>query len=322
MATSLGYFLLKGGHLKYLVTGGAGFIGSNLVARLRGYGHDVRVLDDLSTGLASNLDGLGAELVVGSVTDPALLADVTDGVSAVVHLAARGSVPRSIADPAATHEVNATGTLNVLMNARNSGAYVIVASSSSVYGANTALPKSEQMWMQPLSPYGASKLAAEAYAMSFQEVYKLDVLVTRFFNVYGPHQRPDHDYAAVIPKFAYAALQGECLKIHGDGKQSRDFTYVDSVIDVLVRALDRRLVHDRPVNVAFGSPHSVLDIVNGIRSMLRPDVLTEFVGARVGDVLHSQNEPLLLHQLFPDVQEVPLDEGLRRTFEWLSAAQQ
>lgn len=309
----------KGAHMRYLVTGGAGFIGSNLVARLVGEGHQVRVLDDLSTGLASNLEGLAAELIVGTFTDTAVLAEAARGTDAIVHLGARGSVPRSIAHPVATHEVNATGTLNVLMAAREIGAYVILASSSSVYGENAALPKREEMWMQPMSPYAASKLAAEGYAMAFRKVYGLEVLVTRFFNVYGPKQRPDHDYAAVIPKFAYAAMHHQPIQVHGDGKQSRDFTFVDSVVDLLTDASRRRLVHDRPVNVAFGAPHTVLDIVEGLEGLLGHELDVQFVDARAGDVPHSQNDPELLRTLFPGVCEVPLADGLRRTYEWLMA---
>lgn len=303
-----------------LVTGGAGFIGSNLVERLSRLGHEVRVLDDLSTGLRSNLDGLRTELIVGSFTNPHLLAEVASGVECIVHLGARGSVPRSIADPVATHEVNATGTLNVLMAALAVGAHVIVASSSSVYGENVTLPKQEEMWMQPMSPYGASKLAAESYTMAFQKVYGLEALVTRFFNVYGPKQRPDHDYAAVIPKFAYAALHGKPIQVHGDGKQSRDFTYVASVVDLLKSAVERRLTHDRPVNVAFGNPYTVLDVVEGLETIVGQEIATEFVAARAGDVPHSANDPELLKQLFPDVAEVPLAVGLRKTYDWLSAA--
>lgn len=299
------------------MTGGAGFIGSNLVVRLCEAGHQVRVLDDLSTGLSSNLKGLPVELVVGSVTNEALLREVSSDVDAIVHLGARGSVPRSIAEPMATHSVNATGTLNVLSAALEQGAYVIVASSSSVYGANAELPKSEEMWMQPLSPYAASKLSAEGYAMAFQAVYGLRVLVFRFFNVYGPRQRPDHDYAAVIPKFAYAALRGDRLQIHGDGKQSRDFTFVDSVTEVLVEALRRQTTHTTPVNLAFGVAHSVLDVVDELEVILETRLNLDFMDARTGDVPHSHNDPSLLTALFPDVAAVTLNDGLRRTIDWL-----
>ena len=306
--------------MRYLVTGGAGFVGSNLVDRLVQDGHVVRVLDDLSTGLASNLDGLDVDFQVGSFTDTAVLARAAEGVDGIVHLGARGSVPRSVEHPVATHDVNATGTLNVLMAARETGAYVIVASSSSVYGENAALPKREEMWMQPMSPYAASKLAAEGYAMAFRKVYGLDVLVTRFFNVYSPKQRPDHDYAAVIPKFAYAAMHGQRFQVHGDGKQSRDFTYVGSVVELLCSALERRLSNDRPVNVAFGVPHTVLDIVEELERLVGHELDPEFVPARIGDVPHSQNDPVLLRELFPAVHEVPLAEGMARTYAWLQEA--
>ena len=300
-----------------LVTGGAGFIGSNLVHRLSNDGVRVRVLDDLSTGLLSNLDGADVEVVIGSITDPDMLARCTQGVDSIVHLAARGSVPRSIADPQATHDVNATGTLNVLQVAREVGTHVIVASSSSVYGENLALPKAEEMWCQPMSPYGASKLAAESYAMSFRNVYGMDVLTLRFFNVYGPKQRPDHDYAAVIPRFAYSALTGAPLHIHGDGLQSRDFTYVDSVVDLISDALSRGVQHDRPVNVAFGVRHTIMDVVRALESNVGHSVDLVYDPPRMGDVEHSENNPQLMHSLFPSVEPIALTEGISRTIAWL-----
>ena len=203
--------------MRILVTGGAGFIGSNLVRALLARGDEVVVLDDFSTGLESNLTGLQVSLVRGSIEDALTVESAIAGCAAVVHLAARGSVPRSIEDTVATHSVNATGTLNVLQAARAANAHVLLSSSSSVYGANLALPKREAMWMQPISPYGASKMAAESYALAFQEVYGLNVLVLRLFNVYGPGQRHDHAYAAVIPKFAWSALHHDCVEVHGDG---------------------------------------------------------------------------------------------------------
>jgi len=173
-------------------------------------------------------------------------------MDAVVHLGARGSVPRSVAHPVATHEVNATGTLNVLEAARLENAYVVMSSSSSVFGANPLLPKIERTWTQPLSPYAASKLAGEGYMLGYQASYGMPTLVLRFFNVFGPWQRPDHDYAAVVPKWLWKAMTGQAIEVHGDGTQTRDFTYVDSVVDVLVDALERRVSLDSPVNLAFG----------------------------------------------------------------------
>jgi UDP-glucose 4-epimerase len=304
--------------MRVLITGGAGFIGSNLARALAHRGDEVAVLDDLSTGLVSNLDGVDATLIEGTIGDAATVARAIQGADAVVHLAARGSVPRSIEDPAATHDVNATGTLRVLEAARSTGAHVVFSSSSSVYGVNTALPKAEEMWTQPMSPYGASKLAAESYAMAFRQVYGLDVLALRFFNVYGPLQRPDHDYAAVIPKFAWLARAGQPLTVHGDGEQTRDFTHVDSVVAVLSSALDRRLSWDRPVNLAFGAAISVNGVV-GAREQQRgtaPTIVHE--PGRKADVRDSLNNPALLRELFPEVAPVDFSSGLASVLDWMA----
>lgn len=302
--------------MSVLVTGGAGFIGANLVRALLAGGVEVRVLDDFSTGLRSNLDGLVVDVVEGTIEDSAVVQAACEGVTAVVHLAARGSVPRSVAEPVATHAVNDTGTVNVLMGAREVGAQVLFASSSSVYGVNAELPKREEMWTQPMSPYGASKLAAESYAMSFRQVYDLPVLCLRFFNVYGPWQRPDHDYAAVIPRFAWRAVRGEPLTVFGDGGQTRDFTHVDSVVQVLVDAIQRRLSWDRPVNLAFGDCVSVNDVVDQLRVQVGP-VTVEYLDPRPGDIPHSRNDPALLHTLFPDAAAVPFPDGLASTLAWI-----
>jgi UDP-glucose 4-epimerase len=304
-----------------LVTGGAGFIGSTLAHSLSARGDSVRVIDDLSTGLAPNLDGTSAELVVGSFTDPEVLDSCLADVTSIVHLGARGSVPRSVADPVGTHLANATGTLTVLEAARRIGAHVVFSSSSSVYGANSALPKREEMWGQPLSPYGASKLAAESYCLAYRQVYGMDVLALRFFNVYGPRQRADHDYAAVIPKFAWAALQGEPLVVHGDGEQTRDFTHVDSVVRILVDALDRRVSWDRPVNLAFGDRVTVNGIAAEIGRQLERELEVVHAPARPGDVRDSRNDPALLLSLFPgEAVPVPFGEGIETVLAWMSAA--
>ena len=303
-----------------LVTGGAGFIGANLCrALVSGPGaRPVVVLDDLSTGRAENLAGLdGVELVEGSILDAALLARVTAGVGAVVHLAARASVPRSLEDPAATHAVNATGTLAVLEAVRHAGGRpVIVASSSSVYGANTTLPASEDLTPAPLSPYAASKLAAESYALSYARSFGLPVLVFRFFNVFGPRQPAGHAYAAVVPAFLDAALAGRRLPVHGDGRQTRDFTFVDSVVSVLGDALTRGVTAPGPVNLAFGGRASLLDLTDALSSVLGRQLELEFGPARQGDVRHSQADQTRLRGLFPDIEPVPLSVGLRVTAEW------
>ena len=303
--------------MRVLVTGGAGFIGTNLVHRLLAGGHEAVVFDDFSTGLESNLAGLDVRVQQGSLVDPDAVARAATGVDAIVHLAARGSVPRSIEFPVATHQVNATGTLNVLEAARGHGTHVVMSSSSSVYGANPMLPKVERTWTQPLSPYAASKLAGEGYMLGYQASYGLPTLVFRFFNVFGPWQRPDHDYAAVVPKWLWRAMTGQVIEVHGDGTQTRDFTYVDSVVDVLIESLNGRVTLDTPVNLAFGRRHSLLDLLQRIEALLGTSLKVEFLPPRVGDVRNSENDPGLLRSVFPSVEPVDLDPALETTAEWL-----
>jgi len=303
--------------MEILVTGGAGFIGSNLVRRLLSSGHSVRILDDLSTGLLTNLDGLDVDFRLGSITDLDTVQASADGVDSVVHLAARGSVARSIAEPQETHAVNATGTLNVLEAARVHSAHIVVASSSSVYGSNEKLPKDEQDWTQPLSPYGASKLAAESYALSYQEVFGVKTLVLRFFNVYGPFQRPDHDYAAVIPKFAWSALTGRALEIHGDGEQSRDFTHVDVVVDVIYDALVNTRFSSRPINLALGDSTTVNEVADELERSLGIPLSRNYGPPRSGDIRASMNNPARLKEFFPTIQNICFRDGLQSVVQWL-----
>jgi UDP-glucose 4-epimerase len=309
------------------VTGGAGFIGANLcraLARLDGVGQ-ILVLDDLSTGRTENIDDLpGVKLVEGSILDREVVDHVLADAHAVVHLAARPSVPRSLLDPVATHEANASGTLSILEGARRRDPaqrpQVIVASSSSVYGANPRLPKREDMVPLPRSPYAASKLAGEAYALAYAESFGLPVLVFRFFNVFGPLQAADHAYAAVVPAFVSAALEGRPLTVHGDGTQTRDFTFIGSVVAVLVDAVGRRVTHDTPVNLAFGSRVSLLELIDALEAVLGRSLPREHTQPRPGDVAHSQADQALLRSLFPTVEAVPLDEGLRLTVDWARSA--
>ncbi len=304
--------------MRLLVTGAAGFIGSHVVERWAREGEAVGI-DDLSTGSLDNLDGIDVDLVQGSILDHDALRTAMDGVDAVVHLAARPSVPRSIVDPVASHEANATGTMRVLEAARANGRnpLVIVASSSSVYGANPELPKHEGMMPMPVSPYAASKLATEQYTLAWQHSYGLPTLPFRFFNVFGPRQAPGHAYAAVVPAFVAAALAGEPLTVHGDGLQSRDFTYVGTVTEVILDAVRRRVTHDQPVNLAFGTRTTLLEVIALLEELLGHRVAVDHVEPRAGDVRHSQADNHSLRSLFPDVRAVPLDEGLEATIRWL-----
>jgi len=302
---------------RIVVTGGAGFIGANLSRCLLEAGHRVVVLDDLSTGRTANLRGLDVELVEGSIVDRTLVRRVLVGAECVVHLAARGSVPRSLAEPLATYEANATGTAEVLEAARLAEVgHVVVASSSSVYGANPILPKHEDLAPAPISPYGASKLLSEALALVYQRSFGMPVLALRFFNVFGPLQPADHDYAAVIPRFLDAALAKEPVEIHGDGRQTRDFTYVETVVRLIAEAVHQRTTSAGPVNLAFGSQISLLDVLDRLELLLGAPIARRHVAARVGDVRHSQADPTRLLQLFPSFVPHPFEDGLEETLAW------
>ncbi len=307
--------------MKVVVTGGAGFIGANLCRHLSTLDDVDRVVafDDLSTGFASNLDGEDAELAEATFLDRPALESAVDGAAAIVHLGARPSVPRSVTDPVASHDANATGTLNVLEAARGAldgGAHVIVASSSSVYGANPTLPKHEHLATRPMSPYAASKLATESYALAWQHSYGLPTLAFRFFNVFGPLQAAGHAYAAVVPAFVSAALAGEPLQVHGDGTQSRDFTYVDTVCAVIGDAVSRRLSDPDPVNLAFGTRTNLLEVISLLEELLGHPLAVEHTEPRVGDVPHSQAANDRLVELFPEVEPVDLRTGLAATIDW------
>lgn len=304
---------------KVVVTGGAGFIGANLCRML--LAHDgigeVRVLDDLSTGRPENLADLDLSLQVGSITDPEALDRVMAGADTVVHLAARGSVPRSVADPVATHRTNVGGTVQVLEACRRHDAMpLVLASSSSVYGNDRASPNREDQAPMPASPYAATKLAAEQHALAWQRTYDLPVLALRFFNVYGPLQPADHPYAAVIPRFVDAALAGQPLEIHGDGHQSRDFTFVDTVTQVLTEAVVTGLSCPTPVNLAFGEPCDLLGLIDRLEVLLGRSVQRVHTEPRAGDVRHSAADSGRLVALVPGVEPIDLETGLAATVEW------
>jgi len=306
--------------VRVLVTGAAGFIGSHICERLatRTDIDEVVGLDDLSTGSIRNLDGIAVRLVEGSILDAEALAEAIRDVDSIVHLAARPSVPRSIEDPVASHEANTVGTMRVLEAARHlNDSHVIVASSSSVYGSNPTLPKHEMLATLPVSPYAASKLATEQYTLAWQKSFGLRTLAFRFFNVYGPRQAPGHAYAAVVPAFADAALRGEPLQVHGDGTQSRDFTYVGTLTDVIVDAIVRRVSHDTAVNLAFGTRVTLNEVIERLASIVGTSLAVDNVASRAGDVPHSQADNALLRSLFPGVQPVDLDVGLSATVDWM-----
>ena len=303
----------------YLVTGGAGFIGSHICERLLKEGHSVRVLDNFFSGKESNLKDLGGEvdLARGDIRDSQFVADAMKGVHVVFHEAALGSVPRSVADPITTHDVNMTGTLNVLLAARDTGVKrVVYASSSSVYGETQELPKHEGITPQPLSPYALSKLAGEHYISVFNHVYGFEAVALRYFNIFGPRQDPESQYAAVIPKFVTALLEGKPPVIYGDGLQSRDFTYVENVVEANLLASEADAVAGRAFNVACGGRYSLLELLDKMKQILGSDIQPVHEPARAGDVRDSQASIEAARSSFGYQVKVDFDEGLRRTVEW------
>jgi nucleoside-diphosphate-sugar epimerase len=308
----------------YLVTGGAGFIGSNIVEALVTSGAAVRVLDNLANGKRENLAAFGdrVEWIEGDIRDPSVCKRAVSGASVVLHLAALGSVPRSIADPATSNDVNVTGTLNVLIAARDAGVKrVVFSSSSSVYGENPALPKREDLATLPISPYAVSKLAAESYTRVFSKVYGVETVSLRYFNVFGPRQRADSPYAAVIPLFLQSALDGRPLPINGDGLQSRDFTYVTNVVRANLLAATVPGVAGATYNIACGERYSLLDIVDALAEAAGRSLTRDHRPPRAGDVRHSQADISAAASDLGYRVEVGFREGLAMTWRAFLAAQ-
>jgi UDP-glucose 4-epimerase len=301
--------------MRALVTGGAGFLGSHLVERLVTDGHDVRVLDDLSTGDRGSVH-VAAELLVGDVADADAVARAIASTDVVFHLAAHRAVARSLDEPLSTDRANTHGTLTVLTAARDAGvARVVSASSSSVYGDADRRPTPESAPLRPRSPYAVSKLAGEHYCRVFAELFALTTVSLRYFNAFGPRQRPDSAYATVVPLFARALLDGVAPQVHGDGLQSRDFTFVDDVIDATVAAaLAPDLVACGAYNVAGGAPVSLLELLDAMAAVLGVDPPEPIhVEARAGDVRHTHADVTAAAADLGWKAQVGLDEGLRRT---------
>jgi len=275
---------------RYLVTGGGGFIGSHVVDELLRRGHEVKVLDNFSTGRRQNLAHVAGdvELVEGDVRSYERANTAVKGVDAVIHLAALPSVPRSVQDPLTTTEVNVIGTLNVLLASRDHGVRrVVLASSSSVYGANNFLPKHEELIPHPISPYGVSKLAAEQYAMAFNAVYGLETVALRYFNVFGPRQDPNSQYSGVVALFLRLATEGGQPTVCGDGTQTRDFTYVSNVVDATLLAATAPKASGSVLNIGCGASYSVLDLIAAIERATGRSMEPRFAPDRPGDVKHS-----------------------------------
>ena len=300
--------------MKVLVTGGAGFIGTNLTLNLLSSGYEVKVFDDLSTGLKANIPK-DADFVNASILEASQIDKAIKDCEVVVHLGARGSVPRSIKDPIATHNVNATGTLNVLEAARNSQCHYIFSSSSSVYGSNMILPKNEDMVLRPITPYAASKMSGEALSLGYAKSYGLAVSTFRFFNIFGPWQRPDHEYAAVLPKWISKCIKGDEIEIFGDGEQTRDFTYVGTVIKIITNCISNKVLHPEPVNLAYGNNISLNQVIHLLKNSF-PDLKVKYLPPRDGDVLHSKNDPKLVQSLYPNVNVEKFETSLQETINW------
>ena len=300
--------------MKVLVTGGAGFVGTNLALNLLEHGYDVKIFDDLSTGLEQNIPK-DTEFINASILDTNKLKNAIKACDVVVHLGARGSVPRSIKDPIATHDVNSSGTLNVLEAARSSGSHYIFSSSSSVYGSNMTLPKSENMVLRPLTPYAASKMSGEALSLAYAKSYELPVSTFRFFNIFGPWQRPDHEYAAVLPKWISKCLKGDEIEIFGDGLQTRDFTYVGTVVNIILSCISKKILHPEPVNLAYGNNISLNQVLE-IMKFNFPTLNVKYLPPRKGDVLYSKNDPKLIKTLYPDITRDKFEVSLQKTIDW------
>ena len=306
----------------YLVTGGAGFIGSHLAEELVRRGHRVRVLDNLSTGKRHNLEHLPAvEFVEGDLADPAFCARAVQGTEYVLHQAAIPSVPRSVLDPVASNRANIDGSLNILVAARDAGVRRLVyAGSSSAYGDTPTLPKREDMATNPLSPYALQKLVAEQYCQMFTRLYGLETVTIRYFNVFGPRQDPGSPYSGVISLFATALLEGRQPTIYGDGGQTRDFTYVANVVDGVLRACDVPDASGEVINVATGSRISLNELLHTMNRIVGTSISATYVEARAGDVRDSQADIAKAQALLGYAPSVGLEAGLRLTLDWCGAA--
>jgi nucleoside-diphosphate-sugar epimerase len=308
--------------MKYLVTGGAGFIGSNIVEELVRRGQSVTVLDDLSAGKESNLAEVRQKItfVKGSITDLETVHKATQGADYVVHLAARTSVPRSVKDPIETNQVNIDGTLNVLVAARDAKAKrVVFAASSSAYGETPTLPKVETMQPEPISPYGVTKYVGELYGQVFGRVYGLENASVRYFNVFGPRQDPTSQYSGVLSRFMLAVIEGEPPTVYGDGEQSRDFTYIDNVVDETLRACEAPGASGKVFNGGTGARITLNQVLKLLEKITGKKIEAKYDPPRAGDIRDSQADVSLAKKILGYTPKVMFEEGLRRTWDWYEA---
>lgn len=304
--------------MNVLVTGGAGFIGSHLVEALVTRGERVRVLDNLATGHRENLASIASEIefVEGDLRDPDTVQAAADGMEVIYHQAALPSVTRSVQNPAASHATNLTGTLNVLLAARDRGVRrVVAASSSSVYGNTPVLPKVETMAPEPISPYAVTKLAGEHYCRVFATIYGLSTVSLRYFNVFGPRQDPASQYAGALARFVSCARRGEPYPVYGDGEQSRDFTYVENVVRANLLAGDSAFDGGAVLNIAFGARTTLNQIISLLNELTGQNLPVHYAPPRVGDVRHSHADISRARELLGYEPAVDVREGLRRTLD-------
>lgn len=304
----------------YVVTGGAGFIGSNIVEELVKRGEKVRVIDNFSNGKMENIQPFlsNIELFRGDIRDIDTVRQVLKGADYVLHQAALGSIPRSIANPIETNSCNADGTLNMLVASKEMGIKRFVyASSSSVYGNSEELPKKENMITKPCSPYGVSKLIGEMYCRVFFDVYELKTVILRYFNVFGKHQDPTSQYAAVIPKFITEIQRGVPPVIFGDGEQTRDFTYVSNVVEANLMACSQDIeMYGEPFNIAFGEKHSVIELFNRVASILSKEISPRFQEGRKGEIKHSYADTSKARSIFGYKPLIDFKSGIELAIEW------
>jgi nucleoside-diphosphate-sugar epimerase len=305
--------------MRYLVTGGAGFIGSNVVDELVRRSHQVVVLDDLSAGKESNLASVRNKIDfrIGSITELAALQSACHRADYVVHLAARTSVPRSVKDPIETNRVNIDGTLNVLVAARDAKVKRIAfAASSSAYGETPTLPKVETMHPEPISPYGVTKYVGELYAQVFGRVYGLESACVRYFNVFGPRQDPTSQYSGVLSRFMLAVIQGQPPVVYGDGEQSRDFTYVDNVVDETLLACEKAEASGLVFNGGTGVRITINEVLKLLEKITGKKIQAKYEPPRTGDIRDSQADISLPRRMLGYEPQVDFEEGLRRTWDW------
>lgn len=307
--------------MRYLITGGAGFIGSNIAYRLLEIGDEVRILDNFSTGRRINIDTIEdkIEIIDGDIRDYWTVREAVNDVDYILHQAALPSVPRSVSNPLTSNAVNIDGTINILEAAKQAGVKrVVMASSSSVYGDTPKLPKSEDMATDPLSPYAVTKLTCEKYCKVFYELYRLETVCLRYFNIFGPRQDPNSEYAAVIPKFILSMLRGEAPEVYGDGEQSRDFTFINNAVEANLLATTAENAVGNYYNIACGARFTLNDLLEMLRKIIGCDIQAKYTASRQGDILHSYAD---ISRAVEDMNydpKVDFSNGLKQTVKWFA----